>query len=186
MAISLEKGGRFNLTKKEPGLQKIMVGLGWEMLTTQQVDADVSVFMLAENGKLPMDENFIFYNNLKAPDGSIQHTGDNRTGVGEGDDEMVLVNLPLVSTEISKILFISSIHDAATKKQNFGMLKEAYIRIVDVVTKREILRYDLGKEFASDTEVEFGNLELINGDWHFTASGQGSRKGLQGYVDIYA
>jgi tellurium resistance protein TerD len=186
MAISLKKGGTFNLSKKEPVLKKIMVGLGWEMKPGVSLDLDCSVFMLGLNGKLPSDEFFVFYNNLKSPDSSIQHTGDNRTGADEGDDEMILANLPLVHPNVHEVLFIVSIHEADIRRHNFGMLKDAYIRIMDVESKREVLRYDLDAEFITNTDVEFGKLQRIDGDWNFVASGLGSNKGLQGFVDMYA
>ncbi|MFT5618284.1 MAG: tellurium resistance protein TerD [Arenicella sp.] len=186
MAISLAKGGRFNLTKKEPSLSKIMIGLGWELKSGTQLDLDASVFMVGANGKLPSDEYFVFYNNLKSPDGSVQHTGDNRTGAGDGDDEMILANLPLISSQVNEILITVSVHDGVTKGHNFGMLNDAYIRVVDVDSKREILRYDLDSENPSDTDMEFGKLQRVNGEWNFVATGNGSTKGLQGYVDAYA
>jgi tellurium resistance protein TerD len=186
MAISLAKGGRFNLSKKEPSLSKIMIGLGWEMKPGMQLDLDASVFMLSSSGKLPADEYFVFYNNLKSPDGSVQHTGDNRTGAGDGDDEMILANLPLIAPQIDEVLITVSIHDAFSRSHNFGMLKEAYIRVFDVDTKREILRYDLDAENPGDTDMEFGKLQRVNGEWNFVATGIGSTKGLQGYVDAYA
>lgn len=186
MAISLKKGGRFNLTKKEPSLKKIMIGLGWELKNGNNVDLDASVFMLGDNGKLPADEYFVFYNNLKSPDGAVQHTGDNRTGAGDGDDEMILANLPLIDGSVSEILVTVSIHDGMTKGHNFGLLQDAYIRIMDVESKREILRYDLDAENPIDTDMEFGKLQKLNGEWHFVATGLGSTNGLQGYVDAYA
>ena len=186
MAIILEKGGRFNLTKKEPALQKIMIGLGWEVLPGNSLDLDASVFLTGSNKKLISDEHFIFYNNLKSPDGAVEHTGDNRTGVGEGDDEMILVNLPRVSDGIEDIIVTVSIHEAMTRAHNFGHLKDAYIRIVNVENNREILRYDLDATFPQDTDMELGRLVKENNEWNFVASGLGSNKGLQGYVDIYA
>jgi tellurium resistance protein TerD len=184
MAINLKKGGSFNLTKEEPRLTKVMIGLGWEM-TSQPLDLDASVFMLGANRKLPNDDYFIFYNNLKSPDGSIQHTGDNRSGEGDNDDEMILANLNTVDSSVSEILVVVSIHEAINRKHNFGLLKDAYIRLYDVDSKREILRYDLDAENASHTEVEFGKLQRINNEWKFTALGNGSNKGLQGLIDIY-
>jgi len=186
MAISLQKGGRFNLSKKEPSLKKIMIGLGWEMKPGNQLDLDASVFMVGRNGKLPTDEFFVFYNNLKSPDGALQHTGDNRTGAGDGDDEMILVNLPLVDSRVDEILITVSIHEAQSKGHNFGKLQEAYIRVLDVDTKREILRYDLDAQNGRDTDIEFGKLQRENGEWTFIASSVGSTAGLQGYVDMYA
>lgn len=186
MAISLKKGGSFNLTKKEPNLSKIMIGLGWEMKSANQLDLDASVFMVGNNGKLPQDEFFIFFNNLKSPDGAVQHTGDNRTGAGDGDDEMILANLPLIDDRISELIFTISIHEAASRRHNFGMLQDAYIRIVDVNSKREILRYDLDAEFVNNTDVLFGKLQKVNNEWNFVATGLGTNDGLQGYVDKYA
>lgn len=185
MAISLKKGGSFNLSKSEPNLHKIMIGLGWEVKSSSTIDIDSSVFMLGINGKLPAEEYFVFYNNLKSPDGSVQHTGDNRSGIGEGDDEMILANLPLISPAISEILICVTIHEALARGQNFGILQDAYIRIVDVETKREILRYDLDNEFGMYTDVEFGKLKRVNNEWNFVASGIGSNSGLQGFVDKY-
>lgn len=186
MAISLQKGSSFNLTKKEPALKKVMVGLGWEMRPGAQLDLDASVFMVGSNGKLPADEYFVFYNNLKSPDGSVQHTGDNRSGAGDDDDEMILVNLPLVHAGVNEIIIVATIHDAAARRHNFGLLSDAYIRIVDVETQREVLRYDLDAEFGNSTDVEFGKLHRKDGDWYFTALGIGGNKGLEGYVSIYA
>lgn len=185
MAISLKKGGTLNLTKKEPALQKILIGLGWELNTAKALDLDASIFMLNAHGKLPADEFFVFFNNLKSPDGGIQHTGDNRTGVGDGDDEMLLANLSLISPEITEVLIVVSIHEASSRRHNFGMLHDAYIRLVDVETNREVLRYDLDQEFGTCTEIEFGKLYRENNEWHFIASGLGSNIDLQGYVDKY-
>ena len=186
MAISLKKGGKFNLTKKEPGLEKIMIGLGWEVKPGNSVDLDASVFMLGNNGKLIAEEYFVFYNNLKSPDGALQHTGDNRTGTGDEDDEMILANMPLINDAVTEILITVSIHEADSRRHNFGLLDDAYIRIMDVSTKREILRYDLDAEFSNNIDVEFGKLVRENNEWQFIASGIGSNHGLQGYVDAYA
>ncbi len=186
MAINLKKGGSFNLTKKEPSLKKIMIGLGWEMKSGASLDLDASVFLVGPNGKLPEDSFFIFYNNLKSPDGAVQHTGDNRSGDADGDDEMILANLPLISDRVSELVFVVSIHEAAQRRHNFGLLNDAYIRILDVDTKREILRYDLDAEFASDTDIIFGKLKRKDGEWVFAAEGEGSTGGLQHFVNIYA
>jgi len=186
MAISLKKGNTFNLTKKEPTLKKIMIGLGWEVKQGNALDLDASVFMINDRGKLPADEYFIFYNNLQSPDGSVKHTGDNRTGMGDEDDEMILANLDAIHPSVAEILIIVSIHDAQARRHNFGLLSDAYIRIVDVETKREILRYDLDADYPANTDVEFGRLRRENGEWIFAATGIGGNKGLQGYVDMYA
>lgn len=186
MAISLQKGGRFNLSKKEPSLKKIIIGLGWDVKPGHTLDLDASVFMLGAGGKIPQDEYFIFYNNLKSPDGAVQHTGDNRTGVGDGDDEVIMAYLPMLNENIFEILMVVTIHDADTRRQNFSMIQNAYIRLVDVESNREILRFDLAQDYPTSTEVEFGRLSKINGEWEFVASGTGTQTGLQGYVDRYA
>jgi tellurium resistance protein TerD len=186
MAISLKKGGSFNLSKKEPALKKIMIGLGWEMKAGNSLDLDASVFMTGSNGKLITEQYFVFYNNLKSPDGAVQHTGDNRTGAGDEDDEMILANMPLINPSVNDIIITVSIHEADVRRHHFGLLQSAYIRIVDVETKREILRYDLDAEFNNFTDVEFGRLTKADNEWSFVASGVGSNKGLQGYVDAYA
>ncbi len=185
MAIVLKKGGSFNLTKEEPKLKKVMIGLGWEP-STNALDLDASVFMLGKNSKLPNDNYFIFYNNLKSPDGSTQHTGDNRTGYGDDDDEMVLVNLDLVNPDVTQLVVAVSIHDAETRRHTFGLLSDAYMRLYDVDTKREVARFDLDASYPNDTVVIFGKLEKSNNEWKFHAVGDGSTKGLQGLVDIYA
>lgn len=186
MAISLKKGGSFNLTKKEPSLQRIMIGLGWEMKPGNNVDLDASVFMVGANTKLPSDDFFVFYNNLKSPDGAVEHTGDNRTGAGDGDDEMILANLPKIDANIHELIVAVTIHDADTRKHHFGLLQDAYIRVVDVDTKRVILQYDLDEDFGGSTDVEFGRLKRENGEWLFLAIGEGQVGGLQGFVDKYA
>jgi tellurium resistance protein TerD len=185
MSINLKNGNSFNLTKNEPGLKKLMIGLGWEVVS-QRLDLDASVFMIGANGKLISDEYFIFYNNLNSPDGAIKHTGDNRTGMGEEDDEMILANLSVVNSSVSEIIVAVSIHEAETRKHHFGMLSDAFIRLYDVETDREILRYDLDAEFSGSTEVIFGKLSLKNGEWYFNATGEGTTKGLQGLIDKYA
>ncbi len=185
MAINLQKGGRFNLTKKEPGLKKVMIGLGWEFKEGNQLDLDASVFLLNQNGKLVSDSHFIFYNNLKSPDGSVEHTGDNRSGAGEGDDEMVLFNMESLDNAVQEVLVVASIHDAAGRNHNFGLLEDAYIRVVDVENQREILRYDLDADAPLSTDMEFGKFKRNNGEWEFEALGIGSTKGLEGYVNVY-
>ncbi len=185
MAINLKKGASFNLTKEEPTLTKVMIGLGWEF-TSQQIDLDASVFMLGSDRKLISDEYFVFYNNLKSPDQAVQHTGDNRSGKGDDDDEIILAHLANVNPDVTEIIVVVSIHEAAKRNHSFGLLKDAYIRIYDVETKREILRYDLDAENAPHSEVEFGKIEKINNEWKFIALGNGSNGGLQGLIDIYA
>jgi tellurium resistance protein TerD len=186
MSIELSKGARLNLTKKEPTLRKVMIGLGWDLKQGNAVDLDASVFMIGQNGKIPADEYFVFYNNLKSPDGAVQHTGDNRTGVGDDDDEMILANLSMVNEMISEMIFVVSIHEAEARRHNFGLLSGAYIRLVDVENNKEIVRFRLDDNHnASFTEMEFGRLKRESDGWHFVATGIGTAKGLQGYVDMY-
>lgn len=186
MAISLSKGSSFDLTKKQPALRKILVGLGWDVKPGNNLDLDAVCFMLGKNKKLVTEEYFVFYNNLRSPDQSVEHTGDNRTGIGDGDDEMILVNLSEVNSNVDEILFVVTINDAVLKNHSFGKLDEAFIRIVNVETDEEILRYELGSDYPEAIGVEFGKLKRQGDDWTFQAVGIASEKGLQGYVDIYA
>ncbi|MFY0601762.1 MAG: TerD family protein [Cyclobacteriaceae bacterium] len=186
MAIALKKGNSFDLTKKTPSLKKIMIGLEWDVRPGNNVDLDAVCFMLGSNKKLVSDDFFVFYNNLRSGDQSVEHTGDNRTGAGEGDDEMILVNLPQVDPRVEEMLFVVTINDAFTKNHNFGLLENAFIRIVDVDTNEEILRYDLDVQYPEATEVEFGKLVKDGSNWKFSAVGISTEKGLQGYVDVYA
>jgi tellurium resistance protein TerD len=183
--VSLKKGGVLNLMKKAPSLRKVMIGLGWEVKNGNPLDLDASAFMLNRHGKVPATDYFVFFNNLKSPDGSLVHTGDNRTGLGDGDDEMLLANLPLIDPAVEEILLIVTIYEAETRRHHFGLLKEAYIRIVDAETQTEILQFDLDEDFPRYTEIEFGRLQKINNEWHFKATGVGTNVGLQAYVDKY-
>jgi tellurium resistance protein TerD len=185
MSINLKKGGSINLTKSNPKLSKIYIGLGWELLT-QSLDLDASMFILGANGKLLSEQHFIFYNNLRTPDGGIAHQGDNRTGVGDGDDELILANLKQIQPEAQEILVYVTIHEAVSRAHNFSKLKDAYIRIVDVEKKEEIATYDLDAEASYATEVLFGKLRRSDvTNWEFIAIGEGSNVGLQGLVDRY-
>jgi tellurium resistance protein TerD len=187
MAIHISKGGRINLTKEAPHLQKIGVGLGWDINANNiHFDLDVSIFMLTQNGKLLADEYFVFYNNLKSPDGAVFHQGDNRTGAGDGDDETILVYLDLINPSINEILFVTTIHEADIRKQNFGMIRNAYIRIYDLVDNREVVKYDLDEDFSYEHTLEVARLYRRDGEWRFNALGEGSKIGLQGLVDRYA
>lgn len=185
MALILKKGATFNLTKNEPGLSKLLIGLGWEFLPGASMDLDASVFMVGADGKIPDEKFFIFFNNLTSPDKSIQHMGDNRTGKADGDDEVILANLSLIDPTVTEIVVIVTIHEAKIRRQKFGMLQNAYIHIYDVEHERELLRYDLDAEFNANTEVEFGRLQKIDGDWRFFASGIGTNVGLEGIVDQF-
>lgn len=180
MAVSLGKGGNVSLSKEDPGLTKILIGMGWDTRSTDgtDFDLDASAFLLAAGDKVRGDPDFIFYNNLKAPDGSVEHTGDNRTGEGDGDDEAIKVDLSRVAADVQKVAVAVTIHDAEARRQNFGMVQNAFIRIVNDVTQREIVRYDLTEDASTETAMVFGEVYRHNGEWKFRAVGQGYQGGL--------
>jgi tellurium resistance protein TerD len=180
MAISLSKGGNVSLSKSEPGLKKILIGLGWDARSTDgaDFDLDASVFMLGENGKVRDERGFIFYNNLTSPDGSVEHTGDNLTGDGDGDDEAVKITLDMVPATIQTIAITVTIHDAEGRGQNFGQVKNAFVRIVNEETSKEVVRYDLSEDYSTETAMIFAEIYRHNGDWKFRAVGQGYAGGL--------
>ncbi|MGX9728747.1 MAG: TerD family protein [Candidatus Electronema sp. VV] len=187
MAISLSKGGNVSLTKAEPGLKKIFIGLGWNIRATDGAafDLDASLFMLKEDGKVRCDADFIFYNNSKSFDGSVEHMGDNRTGAGEGDDELIKVDIEKVPAEIAKIVVGVTIHQAMERKQNFGMVSAAFIRVVNQDNKNEIVRYDLSEDFSTETSVLFGEVYRYGTEWKFRALGQGFNGGLGPMAQSY-
>ncbi len=187
MAISLSKGGNISLSKEDPGLQKINVGLGWDERATDgaEFDLDASAFLLKADGKTRGDQDFIFYNQLKSVDGSVEHTGDNRTGGGDGDDEVISVDLTRVATEVQKVVFTVTIHDADARSQNFGQVSNAFIRLVNAETGRETVRYDLGEDFGTETALVFGEIYRHNGEWKFRAVGQGYAGGLAAMCQQY-
>ncbi len=174
--VNLKKNGSISLAKEAPGLSKLMVGLGWEK--KNNFDLDASVFLLGSNGKVSSDEDFIFYNQKNSTCGSVQHQGDNRTGDGEGDDEVVNVKLSSVPAHVQKIVFAVSIHEHVERNQNFGMLKEAFIRLVDQQTGRQIAIFDLDEDASPDGTMIFGELVRSGSDWKFVAVGQGFNFGL--------
>jgi tellurium resistance protein TerD len=180
MAISLQKGGNVNLSKEAPGLSKMMVGLGWDVRATDgsAFDLDGVVFMLNQSGKVRGDGDFIFYNNLKSPDGSVTHSGDNRTGAGEGDDETVTIDLSRVAADVDKIVVAVTIHDAEARRQNFGMVGKAFVRCVNAANNSEIARYDLSEDSSTETAMIFGEVYRSGADWKFRAIGQGFAGGL--------
>lgn len=182
--ISLEKGHKVDLSKEAPGLTAAFLGLGWDTNSGSGAafDLDASVFMLNASGKLEKEGNFVYFKNLASPCGSITHRGDNLTGVGDGDDEVVDVNLSAIPAEVDSVVFVVNIYDAQARKQNFGQVKNAFIRLVDKNTNTEILRYDLGEDYSSETGVLFGRLYRHNGTWKFEASGVGEPNGLQGFL----
>jgi tellurium resistance protein TerD len=180
MAISLQKGGNVNLSKEAPGLSKLMIGLGWDVRPTDGAafDLDGVVFMLNQAGKVRSDSDFIFYNNLKSADGSVAHSGDNRTGAGEGDDETVTIDLTRVPADVDKITVAVTIHDAEARRQNFGMVGKAFIRCVNSGNNSEIARYDLSEDSSTETAMIFGEVYRNGPDWKFRAIGQGFAGGL--------
>ncbi|MBR1592359.1 MAG: TerD family protein [Ruminococcus sp.] len=181
MAVSLTKGQKVDLTKGNPSLSKIIVGLGWDTNKYDggaDFDLDASAFLCGENGRVPSDSDFIFYSNLKHSSGAVEHTGDNLTGEGEGDDEVIKVDLSRVPANISKIAFTVTIYEADERRQNFGQVSNAYIHIVDQVTGNEIIRYDLGEDFSIETAIVVGEIYRNNGEWKFNAIGSGFQGGL--------
>lgn len=180
MAISLSKGGNVNLSKEAPGLNKIIVGLGWDARSTDGAafDLDASAFLVKADGKVRSDSDFCFYNNKVVADGAVQHMGDNTTGAGEGDDETVKVTLSSVPADLEKIVFAVTIHEADTRRQNFGQVSHAYIRIVNEEGGAEIARYDLSEDASTETAMIFGELYRAGSDWKFKAVGQGFAGGL--------
>jgi tellurium resistance protein TerD len=180
MAISLSKGGNVNLSKEAPGLNKIVVGLGWDARATDGAafDLDASAFLVKLDGKVRSDSDFCFYNNKVVGDGAVQHMGDNLTGVGEGDDETVKVELSKVPADLDKIVFAVTIHDAEARKQNFGQVSHAYIRVINEEGGAEITRYDLSEDASTETAMIFGELYRVGADWKFKAVGQGFAGGL--------
>ena len=188
MSINLNKGGRVNLSKEAPNLRKIQMGLGWDVNrsdTGTQFDLDGSVFLVGSNGKTTLETNFVFYNNLQSADGSVIHTGDNRTGDGAGDDEQILVDLTRVSSDIQEIVFVVTIHEAHLNRQNFGQVSNAIIRLVNEETNQEIVRYELDEDYSTETAIEFGKFYKKGNSWRFQAVGTGYNAGLQGFVDQY-
>ncbi|MDR2918648.1 MAG: TerD family protein [Tannerella sp.] len=192
MAINLEKGGRANLT-----LPKFVIGLGWDAnssSTGQGFDLDASVFILGENKKCLSDEYFVFYNNLKSPDGAVEHTGDNLTGDGDGDDESIIVDLSKINPNATEIIVVVTIHKADERRQNFGQVRNSFARIYEpdqttdipnMKCKEELLKYELEEDFSVETAVEFGRIYKRNGEWKFEAVGVGQKGGLEVYLNKY-
>ncbi|MFC4804105.1 TerD family protein [Filifactor villosus] len=188
MPINLSKGQKVDLTKGNPGLKNIMVGLGWDVNAFDSgaaFDLDAAAFMCGANGKCPTDQDFIFYGNLEHSSTSVKHMGDNLTGEGEGDDEQIQINLANIPANIEKIAFTVTIYDAETRKQNFGQVSNAFIRIVDEATNTELIRYDLGEDFSIETAVVVGELYRNNGEWKFNAIGSGFQGGLRALCGHY-
>jgi tellurium resistance protein TerD len=187
VGVSLGKGGNVSLSKEAPGLSAVLVGLGWDVRTTTgaDYDLDASALLLNASGKVASDAHFVFYNNLTSPDGSVEHTGDNLTGEGEGDDESIKVNLAAVPADIERIVFPVSIHEADTRGQSFGQVRNAFIRVVNQAGGQEIARYDLSEDASSETAMVFGELYRHGGEWKFRAVGQGYASGLRGIASDF-
>ena len=183
MAINLQKGQRESLNA-----QKFIIGLGWDInsySTGVDFDLDASVFILGENKKILSDNHFVFYNNLNSPNDAVVHSGDNLTGDGDGDDEQVIVDLSKIDANATEICVVITIHDAENRKQNFGQVRNSFIRIVDANSNQELLKYELEEDFSVETAVEFGRIYKRNGEWKFEAVGAGMKGGLQDYLTKY-
>lgn len=183
MAINLEKGQRVNVN-----LPKFVVGLGWDAnssSTGQDFDLDASVFILGENKKILSDQHFVFYNNLVSPDGAVEHVGDNLTGAGDGDDEVIKIDLSKINPNATEICFVVTIHEAESRKQNFGQVRNSFVRVFNPDTKEEILKYELEEDFSIETAVEFGRIYKKGGEWKFEAVGVGQKGGLEEYLNKY-
>ena len=188
MAINLTKGQKVDLTKGNPGLKKLMVGLGWDVNAFDSgadFDLDAAAFMLGDNGRCPTEKEFIFYGNLTHPSESIKHMGDNLTGEGEGDDEQIFVDLTKIPANVSKVAFTVTIYEAESRGQNFGQVSNSFIRIVDESTGQELIHYDLGEAFSIETAVVVGELYKHNGEWKFNAIGSGFQGGLEALCGHY-
>ncbi|MBK8320839.1 MAG: TerD family protein [Betaproteobacteria bacterium] len=181
MAVSLSKGGNVSLSKSAPALKRILIGLGWEGRSTDgaDYDLDASAFLVGETGKVRRDEDFIFYNQLRSTCGSVEHTGDNRTGEGDGDDEALTIELDKVPEAIKRVVVCVTIDDADARKQNFGQVSDAFMRIVNLDNDIEIARFDLSEDYSTETAMIFGEVYRNNGEWKFKAVGQGFAGGLE-------
>lgn len=187
MSISLSKGGNISLSKESPGIKQIRIGLGWDarVTTGHDFDLDASVFLVNAEGKCRHDKDFIFYNNLKSADGSVEHTGDNLTGEGEGDDEVIKVDLSKVPADVDKIAVTVTIHDSAARGQNFGQVENAFARVVNEDNNQEVVRYDLSEDYSVEDAMIFCELYRNNGEWKFRAIGQGFSGGLGDLASKY-
>lgn len=188
MPVSLSKGQKISLTKTNPGLKKVVVGLGWDVNafdTDSAFDLDSSAFLLTDSGKVSKPEDFVFYGNLNHPSGAVIHCGDNLTGAGDGDDEQVKIDLSQVPPEITRIAFTVTIHEAEQRRQNFGQVNNSFIRLLNEETGEEILRYDLGEDFSIETAAVFAELYKHNNEWKFNAIGSGYQGGLAALCASY-
>lgn len=187
MAISLTKGGNISLSKTDPTLKNLIVGLGWDARPTDgaDFDLDASAFMVKEDGKVRSDNDFIFYNQTKSACGSVEHTGDNRTGAGDGDDESLIVLLDKIPANIQRVVFVVTIHEAEIRKQNFGQVSHAFVRVVNKDSNSEVARYDLSEDASIETAMIFGEIYKHGAEWKFKAVGQGYSGGLAALARQY-
>ena len=187
MAVSLTKGGNVSLTKQAPGLSKISVGLGWEARTASgsAFDLDASAILAGPDGRVPSDSYFVFYSNRTSPDSSVRHQGDNRTGIGEGDDEVIDVDLDQVAPQVDRVVFAVSIYDGDTSGHTFGQVRNAYIRVLDRDTRAEVARYALSEDASDETAMVYGELYRNGQEWKFRAVGQGHASGLRGIAEDF-
>ncbi len=188
MSVSLSKGGRVSLSKEAPGLKNIKIGLGWDTNATDtgaEFDLDASMFMVGEDGKVTADSDFIFFNNLKSADGSVVHEGDNLTGEGEGDDEVINVDLSKVDAKYQTLALTVTIDSAEAKGQNFGQVNNSFIRVINADDGKELAKFELDEDYSSETAILFGTLYRKSGEWRFKAEGSGFNSGLKGFCDTY-
>ncbi|PCC99194.1 TerD family protein [Halopseudomonas pelagia] len=187
MAVSLSKGGNVSLSKEAPGLSEVLVGLGWDPRVTDgaEFDLDASIFVCGENGKVLNDSSFIFYNNKMSQDGTIEHLGDNRSGAGEGDDEQAAIKLTGLAADVKKLVFAVTIHEAESRKQSFGQVSNAFIRVVNKADGKEIARYDLSEDASTETAMVFGELYRHGDEFKFKAIGQGFTGGLKPLAEAH-
>ncbi|VVP47208.1 General stress protein 16U [Pseudomonas fluorescens] len=187
MAVSLSKGGNVSLSKEAPGLTEVIVGLGWDARVTDgaKFDLDASIFIVGENGKVLDDNSFIFYNNKKSADGSVEHMGDNQSGDGDGDDEQATVKLTGLAAAVKKLVFAVTIHDSDARKQSFGQVANAYIRVLNKADGKELARYDLSEDASTETAMIFGELYRAGEEFKFKAIGQGFAGGLKPLAEAH-
>ncbi|MDQ0819456.1 tellurium resistance protein TerD [Arthrobacter sp. V4I6] len=181
-SLTLTKGNNLSLTKADPGLERALIGLGWDPRTTsgEPFDLDASALLVGADGKVRSQDDFIFYNQLQSKDGSVVHQGDNRSGVGDGDDEQVLIDLSLIAADVERVVIVVSIDQADARGQNFGQIRDAYCRVMNQDTDQEVVRYDLSEDAAPETSMIFAEIYRNRAEWKFRAVGQGYATGLHG------
>lgn len=188
MPVNLKKGQKVSITKDNPGLSRLLIGIGWDINqfdTGGDFDLDAQAFLVGDNGKVSRQDDFVFFGNLKDPSGAVEHLGDNLTGAGEGDDEVIKINLSGIPADVSRIIFTVTIYEAEERRQNFGMVSNSFVRIVDEDKGQEILRYDLGEDFSIETAAVFGEIYRNGGEWKFNAIGSGYQGGLAAMCNSY-